>query len=289
MIALICVIAVVALISLYDHFNSRSWQQVTSEERNEAVFEKRNRAYGAYAIRRDYDKRLMLIVAGLAGGIGVLYAATRGGEIQKVVKPTKQIAYQIKFDPKQDEEDKQDIVKDQPAAASSQQQTEFPVPIPDDDASNTITPPEPGLPVGPPTPPNPGGDPFGIAPPGPPTGGTGGGTPPPPPPPVGPVIADEPAEFPGGINKMRSFIADNLVYPQIAKDLEIEGKCFLRFVVSTEGDISDVTVMRGVTDCPECDKEAKRVIKIMPRWKPGKLNGKKVDSYFNIPITYTLK
>jgi protein TonB len=289
MIALICVIAVVALISLYDHFTGRSWQQVTSEERNEAVFEKRNRAYGAYAIRRDYDKRLMLIVAGLVGGIGVIYAATRGGDIVMERKPDRMVVIPIvPFDDKEQEKEEPEIIKDdKPATTSNDQRTDFPEIVAGNE-NVIIAPPEDGVSAGTPTPIGTGSE-FGINPPGPPSTGGGTGTPPTPPPSGPETYVDEAALFPGGVPAMRSFIGNNMVYPQVARDLEIEGKCFLRFVVGTDGDISDVTVTRGVPDCPECDKEAKRVIKIMPRWKPAKKNGKTVDSYFNIPITFTLK
>jgi protein TonB len=70
--------------------------------------------------------------------------------------------------------------------------------------------------------------------------------------------------------------------------MSIEANCYLKFVVSENGYISNVTVIRGVQDCPECDAEAIRVIKSMPNWKPGKINGKAVASKFTLPVQYKL-
>jgi periplasmic protein TonB len=100
---------------------------------------------------------------------------------------------------------------------------------------------------------------------------------------------EEDAEFPGGMGEMRKYLAENIVYPQTAKELDIQGKCYLTFVVSSQGNISNVTVVRGVPDCPECDKEAVRVIRNMPKWKPGKNGGKAVNCHFNLPVTFTLQ
>jgi len=101
-------------------------------------------------------------------------------------------------------------------------------------------------------------------------------------------IVDEPAEYPGGREAMSEYLKKNLMYPTIAKELEIQGKCYIRFIVNTDGSISDVRVVRGVPDCPECDKEAVRVVKNMPHWAPGKMNGKIVKSVFTLPIAFKL-
>jgi len=101
-------------------------------------------------------------------------------------------------------------------------------------------------------------------------------------------IVDEPAAFPGGMAAMREFLKNNMMYPAIAKDAGIQGKCYIRFIVNTDGSISDVKVLRGVPDCPECDKEAVRVVKNMPNWAPGKMNGKVVRMYYNLPISFKL-
>ena len=100
------------------------------------------------------------------------------------------------------------------------------------------------------------------------------------------TFVDEDAEFPGGYPAMIAFIQKNLVIPKSSIENGVEVKCFLRFVVHLNGTISDVTVTKGVPDCPECDKAAIKVIKSMPNWKPGKLNGRSVSSYCSIPINF---
>lgn len=101
-------------------------------------------------------------------------------------------------------------------------------------------------------------------------------------------IVDVPAEFPGGINEMRRFIKEHTVYPEIAREKGYEGKCYVRFVVSENGKISNVVVKKGMPNCPECDKEAIRVVRSMPKWKPGEIEGKPVNSYYLIPFVFTL-
>ena len=88
---------------------------------------------------------------------------------------------------------------------------------------------------------------------------------------------------------MMAWISKNLVFPLTAIENNVQGKCFLRFVVSVSGTISNVTVTKGVPDCPECDKAAVKAIRAMPNWKPGKLNGRSVSSYCSIPINFAIE
>jgi protein TonB len=97
---------------------------------------------------------------------------------------------------------------------------------------------------------------------------------------------DKPAEFPGGEVAMMDFLKKQLVYPARAKEEEISGKCYMQFVVTKEGLIVNVKVMRGVPGCPECDQECIRVIKSMPNWIPAQKDGKPVNSYYTIPFTF---
>jgi TonB family protein len=99
---------------------------------------------------------------------------------------------------------------------------------------------------------------------------------------------EELPEFPGGMTALKAFIDANLKIPEVALDQRIEGKCYLQFVVSAQGNISNVKVVRGVPDCDECDKEAIRMVKAMPKWKPGKIEGKPVNSTFNLPVSFKL-
>lgn len=102
-------------------------------------------------------------------------------------------------------------------------------------------------------------------------------------------VVDEQAQFPGGKAAMMSFLAQNIVYPQSALEAGLSGKCFLKLTVLKDGSISDVKVLRGVPYCPECDREAIRVIEIMPDWTPAKVKGQAVDSYYNLPIVFYMQ
>lgn len=103
------------------------------------------------------------------------------------------------------------------------------------------------------------------------------------------VVVEEPAEFPGGMAEMRVYLAKNIVYPTTAMELGIEGKVYLRFNVMIDGSINSVKVLKGIPDCPECDKEALRVVKAMPKWKPAKNMGKAVNSQMTIPVIFKLQ
>ncbi|MGV3610581.1 MAG: energy transducer TonB [Fluviicola sp.] len=99
---------------------------------------------------------------------------------------------------------------------------------------------------------------------------------------------DTSASFPGGMQEMLKYLREHIVYPSSAKEEGISGKVYLRFVVSDTGRISDVEILRGIPDCPECDQEALRVVKAMPRWIPGKMGTKSVNMYFTLPIIFKL-
>lgn len=94
-------------------------------------------------------------------------------------------------------------------------------------------------------------------------------------------------EFPGGEQALREFLAANLVYPQEAKEKKIEGRVFVTFVVEADGSISNIKVLRDIGG--GCGDEAVRVIKLMPKWKPGAQRGKAVRTQFNLPIKFTLQ
>jgi TonB family protein len=103
------------------------------------------------------------------------------------------------------------------------------------------------------------------------------------------TVVETMPEFPGGPMEMMKFIQKNLNLPLVAKEAGLKGKCFLRFVINADGHVSDIEVLKGVTGCSECDKEAKRVVSIMPVWKPGTQNGKPVPVFFNLPINFQLR
>jgi protein TonB len=289
MLVIVSIIVIVALFSLVDYFSSRSWQRVTSETRNETVFEKRNKAYGAYVIRKDYDRNLVLIMLSLVFGTGILFAAYNG--FKKPVQATKVI-----IDPPRIE-DTTVLILDE------------------------IEPPKPEVPVKPEVKPETNQEQFvemkvvdikvndsvltqeklydqqiGTIT-------------------VRKIIpndfklvgetknvqtivttpkreihntVEKEAFFPGGYPALMSYIQANLVYPSEGIEINAQGKCYLRFIVDYEGRISSVKVLRGIAGCPECDKEAIRVLKGMPEWEPGKVGGVNVSSYFDLPINFSL-
>ena len=88
------------------------------------------------------------------------------------------------------------------------------------------------------------------------------------------------------LDNYAEFIAENIRYPEEAKELGIQGKVYVNFVVEADGSISNVNVARGIGG--GCDEEAVRVVKLMPKWKPGKQQGMPVRVQFNLPIKFTL-
>lgn len=101
-------------------------------------------------------------------------------------------------------------------------------------------------------------------------------------------VVEKAPEFPGGVFEMMRFIQDSIRYPKSAQKAGIGGKCFLKFVVNEDGTLGNIQVLKGVVSCIECDEEAVRVVKLMPKWTPAKMNGKPVKSYFNLPVNFKI-
>jgi periplasmic protein TonB len=99
------------------------------------------------------------------------------------------------------------------------------------------------------------------------------------------IVEDMP-EFPGGDLALRKYIAENIRYPEIAKENGIQGRVFVQFVVNKKGIVEAIKVVRGVDQ--SLDKEAIRVIKSLPKWKPGQQRGKPVKVSFTVPINFQL-
>ncbi|MBL7831616.1 MAG: TonB family protein [Saprospiraceae bacterium] len=93
--------------------------------------------------------------------------------------------------------------------------------------------------------------------------------------------------FPGGDAALMDFLRKNIKYPPIARENGVEGRVLISFVVDKNGNIRDITVKRGIGS--GCDEEAIRVVKMMPDWKPGKQNGKSVNVMYNLPISFKLQ
>ena len=100
-------------------------------------------------------------------------------------------------------------------------------------------------------------------------------------------IVEDPAEFPGGMVALNSFLSRNIIYPTIAQENGIQGRVTCSFVVNQDGSIVDIQVLRGLD--PSLDREAMRVIGTMPKWNPGKQRGKPVRVRFTLPVTFRLQ
>lgn len=100
-------------------------------------------------------------------------------------------------------------------------------------------------------------------------------------------IAEVPPEFPKGIPALMKFLSENVKYPKDAQDAKKEGRVIAQFVVTTDGSIADVKIIRGVY--PSLDEEAIRVIKSMPKWKPGTQDGKPINVRYTLPVMFKLQ
>ena len=101
------------------------------------------------------------------------------------------------------------------------------------------------------------------------------------------ITVEQQPEYPGGMAALGAFIQKNLKYPQQAIRSDMSGRVFVSFVVNTNGSLTDVQVLKGIGF--GCDEEALRVIRQMPRWKPGMQSGRAVRVRYNLPVAFTLE
>lgn len=97
---------------------------------------------------------------------------------------------------------------------------------------------------------------------------------------------DSEPEYPGGLNGLMQFLCENIHYPAKAVEDCIQGRVVVKFVVTTDGDVANVEVVRGVD--PLLDAEAVRVVKRLNGFTPGVLNGKKVNVWYLLPVTFRM-
>ncbi len=276
------IVGLVSTYSLFSYFSAKGWL-VTSHVRNDLVFEHRNKAYGAYALRKNYNKRLTLIMASmiLAFVLGSLTMfiirnlpkqdvdAPKGSDKTWTVQPppkdlpppppttppppplekmTAFIPPVIEDDPVTDPVPTQDQLEDTKAGDKTQDGSDenFDPPQPTDDTPKQIdTKPDP------------------IE-----------------------TFVEEEADFPGGFAEMAKFINDNIDYPQEAIDLGIKGRVTVRFVVEKDGRISNVSIATPLAGCKACDKAAVKVVEKMPSWKAGKNAGREVRTWVTLPVKF---
>ncbi len=260
------------------------WTGESYESRNDVVFANRNKVYGAYELRQNYNKRVVLILGGmmlfslLLLGVKKFIDRPREEEVADVLKveqidltppppveetpppppppPPPPMVEMIQFTPPVI---KDDAVEEEPQKLQEEVK-ETQVGAKDQEGDKDI-----------------------VAPPTEEKGPTE---------PAAPeifTIVEENAEFPGGTAAMMKYMRDNTQYPAMAREAGISGKCFLKFVVNESGDISNVEILKGVPGCSDCDKEAIRVVKSMPKWKAAKMTGRAVKCYFNLPFSFKIQ
>jgi protein TonB len=98
---------------------------------------------------------------------------------------------------------------------------------------------------------------------------------------------DKMPEYPGGTTELYKFLSRNLVYPTMAKEMGVQGKVYASFVIDKDGTPSGFRIVKGLND--ECDKEVLRVLKLMPKWTPAELDGRKVSVMYRLPVNFKLK
>jgi protein TonB len=261
------------------------WNDPISHERTELVFENRNKAYGAYEIRKSYEKttsRALIIaitVFSLLVSIPVLIKIFGSDGAFDNDRPV-EVTVELKEPPPIDKNEPPppppppppptiETVKFTPPVVVDKELEEAEQPPPQEKLSETNV----GLTT---------------------QEGEEGATELPPEPVVtdpdeGKVFTyvEEMPAFPGGEGAMYDYLRSKIKYPPMARENNITGKVYINFVVDKDGQIKDVKVLRGIGF--GCDEEAVRVIKAMPSWKPGKQNGRSVSVSYNMPINFTLK
>ncbi len=275
------IVGLVSTYSLFSYFSAKGWL-VTSTLRNELVFEHRNKDYGAYVLRKNYNKRLSiimlsLILAFVLGSLAMFIIrhlpkqqvdAPKGSDKTWTVQPppkdvppppttpppppplekmTQFIPPVIEDDPVTDPVPTQDQLDLTKAGDKTQDGNDenFDPPIPDDKPDDIDTKPEP------------------IE-----------------------TFVEEEADFPGGYAEMAKFINENIDYPQEAIDLGIKGRVTVRFVVEKDGRISNVSIATPLAGCKACDKSAVKVVEKMPPWKAGKNGGHEVRTWVTLPVKF---
>jgi protein TonB len=261
------------------------WDSVTLPARTELVFANRNKEYGAYVLRTNYNKTtakaLLISITFFALAISApVIIRLIGNGVEKMNEKPVEVTVELKDPPPLDKNEPPppppppppptiETVKFTPPVVVDKEIAEEEQPPPQEKLSETN---------------------VGVVT----QEGTEGATELPP----EPVVADpdegkvftyveEMPTFPGGEAAMYEYISKKIVYPALARENGITGRVFMNFIVDKDGNIKDVKVLRGIGG--GCDEEATRVIKSMPNWKPGKQNGRAVQVSFNVPINFTLK
>ena len=265
-------------------FLSLDWQSVVFDGRNDVVFDGRNNEYGAYEIRRDYSRFLTKALIIAATSIILLISIPLivnliSGYTAANVKPVDVI---IDMAPPPIDKAEPPPSPPPPPPPPVMETIKFTVPVVVEEKIDEIPPPQEKLTETHVAEETHEGDPDAL------------------------VVADTKNEviedntvydlvaiqeqpgFPGGDGELFKFLQKNIQFPQVEKENGIQGKVFITFVVDKDGSVVNVEVYKGLKGGPGCDKEALRVVKMMPKWSPGKQNGKSVKVRYILPIHFKL-
>ncbi len=264
------------------------WTNVLSAQRNELVFMDRNKDYGAYAMRREHHRTMLLAFAVAIGLLGAAVAVPRlftGAVVAPPIVPIVPIddhvlkVVDVIFPKKADPTP----TPPTPKPASGGSKGIGPVVAVDSIPQLAVD----SLPSDPEPAPGPGkgGDPAPDPAPGGGGGGdTGGGSD------VGVKNGWEleaMPEYPGGDPALYKYLRNEVHYPDIDIDARREGRVTVGFIIRSDGSVTDVRILQGVS--PTMDAEALRVVRKMIKWKPGRFNKREVDVHYNLPIVFKLK
>ena len=100
------------------------------------------------------------------------------------------------------------------------------------------------------------------------------------------MVVEQKPKFPGGEDAFFKFLSDNIVYPKAATKNGITGTVFGSFIISKDGSVKDIKVIRGIGS--GCDEETIRVLSAMPNWLPATQRGKKVNFQYTVPVRFLL-
>jgi len=251
------------------------------ENLNDLVFENRNKEYGAYMIRKSYNDNLLFALFSAASLIGIITLAAflftknnnNGPNIQGQVALPDSVSIAVNLTPPETPETKiEKVIKPKvviPKSDNLNLQAS-------DDKKDVIEKGNVDVVI------NKNGKPEGVDSM-PPTIGVNIETPPTPPSDPMPFV-DQMPEFNGNLFK---YLKDNLQYPRSAIENGTSGTVVLQFVVENDGSIGNLKILNPIGD--GCTEEAIRVVKSMPKWKPGKNHGEPSRVLFNLPVKFTIK
>ena len=252
---------------------------------NDIVFENRNKSYGAYELRTNYQPTLVKSFLYTLLGFSLVTSLCislkqKGKQLPQIALSTEHLTFQqFQFETK-----KFEIVASTTPAASAARVIEDSYKI----VSDLVKPAKPAtdpsdIPIDPGNPvanPSPGNaiNPEGAA--GPAAAMTASTAP------FSIVSVDKVPEFPGGERKLLDFLSKNIHYSIQAKEAEVTGRIYASFIINSQGQIETIKILHGLGF--GLDEEVIRVLNLCPKWQPGMFEGKAVSTIMNLPVSFTL-